>query len=48
MAVGAWVNGSVPDWVLGKAMTSRMFSSPTSIATSRSMPKANPAWGGAP
>ena len=46
--VGAPVSGSRPDWVLGKAMTSRMFSSPASSATRRSMPKAKPAWGGAP
>ena len=46
MAVGALVNGSAPDWVLGKAMTSRMFSSPTSSATRRSMPSAKPACGG--
>ena len=46
--VGALVSGSAPDWVLGKAITSRMFSSPTSRATSRSIPKANPACGGAP
>lgn len=45
---GALVSGSAPDCVLGNAMTSRMFSSPASRATSRSMPKANPAWGGAP
>ena len=46
--VGAPVNRSAPDWVLGYAMTSRMFSSPARIATSRSTPTANPAWGGAP
>src|SRR4029450_5409743 len=45
---GAWGGGSPPDWVVGKPIPSRMFSSPTSSATSRSMPKANPAWGGAP
>ncbi len=46
--VGALVIGSMPDCVFGKAMTSRMFSSPARIATRRSMPKAKPPWGGAP
>ena len=46
--VGAPVMGSVPDCGLGKAMTSRMFSSPARMATRRSMPNANPPWGGAP
>ena len=41
-ALGAPVMGSVPDWVFGKAMTSRMFSSPASSATKRSTPTANP------
>ena len=41
--VGALVIGSMPDWVFGKAMTSRMFSSPARIATRRSMPKAEAA-----
>ena len=45
---GAPVMGSEPDWVLGKAMTSRMLSSPAKMATSRSIPTAKPAWGGAP
>ena len=40
--------GSEPDWVFGKAMTSRMLSSPAKMATRRSSPTANPAWGGAP
>ena len=39
---------SVPDCVFGKAITSRMFSSPARIATRRSMPNANPPCGGAP
>ena len=34
---------SVPDWVFGKAITSRMLSSPARIATSRSRPTAKPA-----
>ena len=46
--LGAPVIGSDPDWVFGKAMTSRMLSSPAKMATNRSMPTANPAWGGAP
>ena len=45
---GEFVIGSAPDWVFGKAMTSRMFSSPARIATRRSRPKAKPPWGGAP
>ena len=45
---GAPVIGSDPDWVFGKAITSRMLSSPAKMATSRSMPTANPACGGAP
>ena len=48
IADGALVNGSAPDWVLGKAMTSRMLVSPASNATSRSVPNAKPPWGGAP
>ena len=40
--VGEPVIGSAPDCVLGKAITSRMFSSPARIAMSRSMPKAKP------
>ena len=47
-ASGEPVIGSVPDCVFGKAITSRMFSSPARMATSRSMPKANPPCGGAP
>jgi hypothetical protein len=43
IAVGALVSGSLPDWVLGKAMTSRMFDSPSSSAVRRSIPKAKPA-----
>ena len=46
--LGAPVMGSAPDWVFGKAMTSRMFSSPAKMATSRSTPTAKPPWGGAP
>ena len=46
--VGAPVSGSAPDCVLGYAITSRMFSSPARIAAKRSIPNANPAWGGAP
>ena len=46
--VGAFVIGSAPLCVLGKAITSRMFSSPARIATNRSMPNANPPCGGAP
>ena len=42
MVDGASVSGSLPDWVFGNAITSRMFSSPARIATSRSMPKAKP------
>ena len=45
---GASVIGSQPDWVFGKAITSRMLSSPAKMATRRSSPTANPAWGGAP
>ena len=41
-APGAPVSGSAPDCVFGKAMTSRMFSSPASSATSRSTPNAKP------
>ncbi len=41
-------SGRVPDWVLGKAMTSRMFVWPASSAAQRSMPSAIPPWGGAP
>src|SRR5579859_4880846 len=33
---------------LGKAMTSRILSSPVSSITRRSMPRAIPPWGGAP
>ena len=35
---GEFVIGSVPDCVFGKAMTSRMFSSPARMATNRSSP----------
>ena len=45
---GASSIGSVPDWVLGKAMTSRMFVWPASSAAQRSMPSAIPPCGGAP
>ena len=45
---GASVIGSQPDWVFGKAITSRMLSSPAKMATRRSRPTAKPAWGGAP
>ena len=45
---GAPVSGSGPDCVFGKAITSRMFSSPASSATSRSMPKAKPGVGRGP
>jgi hypothetical protein len=45
---GASVSGSAPDCVFGKAMTSRMLSSPARMATRRSMPTAKPPWGGAP
>ena len=48
IGLGASVSGSAPDWVFGNAITSRMFSSPASSATNRSMPIANPACGGAP
>ena len=48
MGDGAPVKRSRPDCVLGNAMTSRMFSSPARMATSRSRPNATPAWGGAP
>ena len=53
MASGAMLEGapvirSVPDCVFGKAITSLMLSSPRKIATSRSMPNAKPACGGAP
>ena len=41
-ALGAPVIGSAPDWVFGKAMTSRMFSSRASTATNRSIPRAKP------
>ena len=46
--VGAPVMGSRPDCGFGKAMISRMLSSPARMATRRSIPKANPPWGGAP
>jgi len=46
--MGAFVMGSTPDWGLGKAMISRMFSSPARTATRRSTPNANPPCGGAP
>ena len=45
---GEFVIGSAPDCVFGKAITSRMFSSPARMATRRSMPKAKPPCGGAP
>ena len=48
IAVGALVSGSAPDCVFGNTITSRMLSSPTRIATRRSMPNAKPACGGAP
>ncbi len=40
--VGDPVMGSAPDCVFGNAMTSRMFSSPATIATRRSRPNAKP------
>ena len=45
---GAPVIGSAPVFVFGKAITSRMSSSPASCATTRSRPGAKPACGGAP
>ena len=45
---GASVSGQVPFCVFGNAMTSRMDSSPTSTAASRSSPNAMPPMGGAP
>ena len=41
-------SGRVPDWVFGKAMTSRMFVWPAKIIAQRSMPSAIPPCGGAP
>src|SRR3989338_5446268 len=46
--VGASVKRQLPFCVFGKAIVSRMDSNPVKIATSRSMPKATPACGGAP
>jgi hypothetical protein len=43
--LGASVIGSDPDWVFGKAMTSRMLSSPAKMAVSRSIPTAKPGVG---
>ena len=45
---GASSIGSVPDWVLGKAMTSRMLVWSARSAAQRSMPSAMPPCGGAP
>ena len=45
---GASSIGSVPDWVFGKAMTSRMFVWRARSAAQRSMPRAIPPCGGAP
>src|SRR6185436_5165587 len=46
--VGASTIMSWPRCVLGNAITSRIWSTPASIATMRSRPKAIPPWGGAP
>src|SRR5436190_14673902 len=48
IGVGAPVIGSEPEAVFGKATTSRMFCSPASSATKRSIPIAKPPCGGAP
>ena len=45
---GASSIGSLPDWVLGKAMTSRMLVWLARSAAQRSMPRAIPPCGGAP
>ena len=39
---------SLPLLFFGKAMKSRIISSPARIAIRRSRPKATPPWGGAP
>ena len=46
--VGAPVRGSMPVWVFGKGMISRMLGSSWRMETSRSIPTANPACGGVP
>ena len=48
IGVGAPVSGSNPAPVFGKAMTSRIDSTPVSSAVSRSQPSAAPACGGGP
>ena len=48
IGVGAPVSGSKPAPVFGKAMTSRIDSTPDSSAESRSQPSAAPACGGGP
>jgi hypothetical protein len=45
---GAPVIRSVPVWVFGKAITSRIVARPARIITKRSSPKASPPCGGAP
>ena len=47
-AAGAPVSGSAPLAVFGKAITSRIESSPAISAAMRSMPSAMPPCGGAP
>src|SRR5699024_5059599 len=48
IGAGAWVSGSKPPPDFGKAMTSRIESTPASRDTMRSQPKAMPPCGGAP
>jgi len=45
---GAFISRSCAELFMGKATTSRMFSSSANSMTMRSMPGAIPAWGGAP
>ena len=46
--VGALVSKHVADWVLGKAMTSRIELDPVNNMANRSIPKAIPPCGGQP
>lgn len=48
IGAGAWVSGSNPPPVFGKAMTSRIESTPASSAVIRSQPNAIPPCGGGP
>jgi hypothetical protein len=47
-AAGAAVKGQLADWVLGKAITSRIELDPVINITIRSTPKAKPPCGGQP